>query len=298
MYFNLYDSSNMVLKQQVNFDSTYIYPNTSRHISYETAVTYDQTANRESLINTNYESTSMGVNVTLYDASGNQVSSSMLTGTSIRVDGVEYFTDSEGVFRIKLAGKVSNLKKDLYFLTDESLPAGNYTMKFSLFASSDGLHNSGGLQETSEEINITVVASGNAIDATSQDEYKVVDGNKRLNELGTSEEKLRVKINENLESPNLRVSIYKRDIDNKETTTYTEIDFNQLFNLELPQPSMNGLTKGSTYEKLITTNITSQNDLTWPYAENMISGTYRIVLKLYDGNQWIDEDMEYIIVKK
>lgn len=298
MYFNLYDSSNMVLKQQVNFDSTYIYPNTSRHISYETAVTYDQTANRESLINTNYESTSMGVNVTLYDASGNQVSSSMLTGTSIRVDGVEYFTDSEGVFRIKLAGKVSNLKKDLYFLTDESLPAGNYTMKFSLFASSDGLHNSGGLQETSEEINITVVASGNAIDATSQDEYKVVDGNKRLNELGTSEEKLRVKINENLESPNLRVSIYKRDIDNKETTTYTEIDFNQLFNVELPQPSMNGLTNGSTYEKLITTNITSQNDLTWPYAENMISGTYRIVLKLYDGNQWIDEDMEYIIVKK
>jgi len=68
--------------------------------------------------------------------------------------------------------------------------------------------------------------------------------------------------------------------------------------VELPQPSMNGLTNGSTYEKLITTNITSQNDLTWPYAENMISGTYRIVLKLYDGNQWIDEDMEYIIVKK
>ena len=44
------------------------------------------------------------------------------------MDGVEYFSDSEGVFRIKLAGKVSNLNKNLYFLTDSSLPAGNYRM--------------------------------------------------------------------------------------------------------------------------------------------------------------------------
>lgn len=294
MYFNMYDSSNMVLEQTINFDSTNIYPDITRHISYKTAVTYDQTDNRESIINTNYESTSMGLNITLFDNSGNQVSSSMLTGTSIRVDGVEHFADSEGIFRIKLAGKVSNLKKDVYILTDKALPAGNYKMRFSLFASSDGLHNSGGLEEASEDINITVVASGNAIEISSKDEYKVVDGIKRTNELGTSVEKLEVSINQKLESPNLRVSIYKRNIDNKETTTYTEVDFNQLFNVELTTPPM----PGTPYEKLVNTNIYPQTTLTWPYAENMISGTYRIVLKLYDGNQLIDEDREYIIIKK
>ena len=65
----------------------------------------------------------MGLNVTLYDQSGTQISSSLLTGTSIRMDGVEYFADSEGVFRIKLAGKVSNLNKDLY-LSSSSLILG------------------------------------------------------------------------------------------------------------------------------------------------------------------------------
>ena len=298
MYFNMYDSSNMVLKQTVNFDNTNIYPNSARHINYETAVTYDQTANRESIINTNYESTSMGLNVILFDNSGNQVSSSMLTGTSIRMDGVEYFADSEGVFRIKLAGKVSNLRKDIYFLTNETLPAGKYKMRFSLFASSDGLHNSGGLQETNQDIDVTIVPSGNAIKTISKDEYKVVDGTKRVNELGTSEEKIQVNVSENLESPNLRVSIYKRNIDNKETTAYTEVDFNQLFNVGLALPSSNGLTAGTAYERLISMNVTSQNNITWPYTENMISGTYRIVLKLYDKNQLIDEDIEYIIVKK
>lgn len=294
MYFNMYDSSNMVLQQTVNFDNTNIYPDTARHINYETAVTYDQTANRESIINTNYESTSMGLNITLFDSSGNQVSSSMLTGTSIRVDGVEYFADSEGVFRIKLAGKVSNLRKDVYFLTDESLPAGNYKMRFQLFASSDGLHNSGGLQETTQDIDVTVVASGNAIEVSSADEYKVVDGTARVNELGTSEEKLKVNINQNLASPNLRVSIYKRNIDNKETIVYTEVDFNQLFNVGLAVPP----TPGTTYERLVTSNVSTQITITWPYVENMTSGTYRIVLKLYDGNQLIDEDIEYMIVKK
>lgn len=298
MYFNLYDSSNMVLQQNVSFDSNYIYQEQTRHIDYETIVSYDQTSNRESIINTNYESTSMGLNVVLYDVAGNQVSSSLLTGTSIRMDGVEYFADSKGVFRIKLSGKVSNLKKDLYFLTDESLPAGKYKMKFSLFASSDGLHNSSGLEDAVQEFEITVVSSGNAIEAKSADEYKVVDGITRLNEFETSEETIRINVNENIESPNLRVSIYKRNIDNKETTAYQEIDFSNLFSTELPLPTEKGLMNGSQYERLITTDVLSQNAFTWNYADTMTSGTYRIVLKLYDGNQLIDEDQEYVIVKK
>ena len=298
MYFNLYDSSNVVLKQDVAFDNTYIYPDMQRHISYQTSVTYDQTANRESIINTNYESTSMGLNVKLFDSTGNQVSSSLLTGTSIRMDGVEYFADSEGVFRIKLAGKVSNLRKDLYLLTDTSLPAGNYKMVFSLFASSDGLHNSGGMQETTQEVNITVVPGGNAIEVSSQDEYKVVDGNTRLNELKTNEGQFKVKIMNELESPNLRVSIYKRDIDNKETTTYSEVDFNQVFNSALPLANNAGYQAGTPNERFITTTLSSQNTFTWNYADTLTSGTYRVIFKLYDSNQLIDEDQEYIIIKK
>lgn len=299
MYYNLYESSNMVLNQEISLDNTYVYPGTTREINYATAITYDQTSNRESIINTNYESTNMGLNVTLFDSSGNQVSSSLLTGTSIRMDGEEYFADSEGVFRIKLAGKVSNLNKSLYLLTDSTLPAGNYRMIFTLFASSDGLHNSGGLQYVEEEKNITVVPADNAIKATTlKDETKVVNGETRQNELETSESSYRITTTQSLTNPNLRIALYKRNTDNKDTTAYTEVNLDNLFINSYSQPSDYGLTSGSTYEKLISNSVTSQTNITLEYATTLTSGTYRVVFRLYDKDQLIDEDWEYVIVKK
>ena len=298
MYFNLYDSSNMVLQQEVNFDNLNIYPNNLRHIEYQTDVNYDQTANRESIIDTNYESQSMGLNITLYDSAGNQVSSSQLTGSSFQMDGTSYFADSEGVFRIKLAGKISNLNKSLYFLTNDILPAGKYKMVFSLFASSDGLHNSGGLSSSEKEIEITVVPSGNAIEVKSEDKYKVVDGNTRLNELDTSEATFKVRFSENLQNPNLRVAIYKRNIDNKDTTTYTEVSFNQVFKDILPLPGEQGLTAQTPEERYITNTLATQETYSWEYSDTLISGTYRVIFRLYDSDQLIDEDQEYIIIKK
>ena len=298
MYFNLYESSNIVLNQEVTPDNTYIYPGTARHIAYSTGITYDQTENRESIINTNYESTSMGLNVTLYDQSGTQTSSSLLTGTSIRMDGVEYFADSEGVFRIKLAGKVSNLNKDLYFLTDENLPAGKYKMTFTLFASSDGLHNSGNLQYVEKTLDVTVVPSDNAIKVTGADKQKVVDGITRLNEQETSTATYRVTATESLTSPNLRVALYKRNIDNKDTTVYTEVSMDEVFAHTLTTPGENGLSPGTPNELMIRNGIGPQTEVTLDYADTLTSGTYRIVFRLYDQNQLIDEDHEYIIIKK
>ena len=298
MYFNLYESSNMVLNQEVTPDNTYIYPGSARHIAYTTGITYDQTGNRESIINTNYESTSMGLNVTLYDQSGTQISSSLLTGTSIRMDGVEYFADSEGVFRIKLAGKVSNLNKDLYFLTDENLPAGNYKMTFTLFASSDGLHNSGNLQYVEKTLDVTVVPADNAIKVTGADKQKVVDGITRLNEQETSTATYRVTATESLTSPNLRVALYKRNIDNKDTTVYTEVSMDEVFAHTLTTPNENGLSPGTPNELMIRNGIGPQTEVTMNYADVLTSGTYRIVFRLYDQNQLIDEDYEYIIIKK
>ncbi len=298
MYFNLYESSNMVLNQQVALDNNYIYSNTDNHISYTTSVTYDQTDNREAIINTNYESTSMGLNVTLYDQTGSQVSSSLLTGTSIRMDNTEYFADSEGVFRIKLSGKVSNLNKDLYLTTDENLPPGNYKIVFTLFASSDGLHNSGDLQYVEEEFDVIVVTSGNAITVSSVDEEQVINGLTGQNQKETKDSTFTIKTSQSLSNPNIRVSLYKRNIDNKDETTYTEVPLEQVFNHTYRRPEETGLVSGSTSEYVASYVAQQEQTVTLPYQENLTSGTYRIVFRLYDQNQLIDEDIEYFIIKK
>ena len=298
MNYSLYDSSNAVLKQTVNASGNYMYYDIPFNIDYSTAIGYDQTEGRESIINTNYESSGMGLNVSIFDSSGTQVSSSLLSGTNIVIDQVPYFADSDGVYRIKLTGKVATIKRTVSIYSDALLPAGNYTLKFTLFASADGRHNSHALESGETEIPVTLVGANNSIKVTTNDETKLVYGEEGVNELNLKYNTYVVSYTTVLTNPNVRVSLYKRNTDNKDTTVYTEVDFNTLFSNELTSPSELSYSAKSTYEKMLKVNAGVSNTLYFNFNNNLISGTYKLVFKLYDNNQLIDEDFKYVIVKK
>ena len=42
----------------------------------------------------------------------------------------------------------------------------------------------------------------------------------------------------------------------------------------------------------------TEKDFTFLLADDLTSGTYRVVFKMYDTNQLIDEDVKYVIVQK
>ena len=298
MKYSLYDSSNAVLNQTVTPSSNYMYYDISYNVDYATAIGYDQTEGRESIINTNYESSSMGLNVSIVDNSGTQVSSSLLSGTSIVIDNKSYFADSDGVYRIKLTGKVSTIKRTISIYADSLLPAGNYTLKFTLFASADGRHNSHALESKEVDIPITLVGADNSIKVSTVDETKLVSGEDGVNELNLKYNTYVVSYTTVLTNPNVRVSLYKRNIDNKDTTVYTEVDLNTLFTNELTLPSESGYSSRSSDEKMLKINAGVSNTLYFNFNDNLTSGTYKLVFKLYDNNQLIDEDFKYIIVKK
>lgn len=298
MNYSLYDSSNAVLKQTVNQSSNYMYYDIPFNIDYATAIGYDQTEGRESIINTNYESSSMGVNISIVDSSGTQVSSSLLSGTNIVIDQVPYFADSDGVYRIKLTGKVATIKRTISIYSDALLPAGNYTLKFTLFASADGRHNSHALESSEVDIPVTLVGADNNIKVTTKDETKLVYGEKGVNEANLNYNTYVVSYTTVLTNPNVRISLYKRNIDNKDTTAYTEIDFNTLFSNEFNSPGELSYSAKSLYEKMLKVTAGTSNTLYFNFNDNLTSGTYKLVFKLYDNNQLIDEDSKYVIVKK
>lgn len=298
MNYSLYDSSNAVLKQTVNQSSNYMYYDIPFNIDYATAIGYDQTEGRESIINTNYESSSMGVNISIVDSSGTQVSSSLLSGTNIVIDQVPYFADSDGVYRIKLTGKVATIKRTISIYSDALLPAGNYTLKFALFASADGRHNSHALESGEVDIPVTLVGADNNIKVTTKDETKLVYGEKGVNEANLNYNTYVVSYTTVLTNPNVRISLYKRNIDNKDTTAYTEIDFNTLFSNEFNSPGELSYSAKSLYEKMLKVTAGTSNTLYFNFNDNLTSGTYKLVFKLYDNNQLIDEDSKYVIVKK
>lgn len=295
MKFSLYDASNVILQESMKSASEYLYYNIDNKLDFQSVVGYDKTANGAAIIDTNYESSAMGLNMYVYDSSGNQVSSSLLTGTVLSIDGVSTFADGDGVFRTKLAGKVSNLSKSMNLRIDKMLPPGQYKLRFVLFASADGKHNSSLEKSAIVEIAVTVVGDDNAIKVTTDDKTKVVDGDTGLNQLKSRVNKYVLTYRSVLVNPNIRVDLYKRDVTDKDTTVYNEVDFNTLFTNEL---GTSAYGSDYLYEKSLNATVNSDNNYEFELQENLTSGTYKLVFRLYDGRQLIEEENEYIIVTK
>ena len=258
MKFSLYDASNVVLQESMKSASEYLYYNIDNKLDFQSVVGYDKTANGAAIIDTNYESSAMGLNMYVYDSSGNQVSSSLLTGTVLSIDGVSTFADGDGVFRTKLAGKVSNLSKSMNLRIDKMLPPGQYKLRFVLFASADGKHNSSLEKSAIVEIAVTVVGDDNAIKVTTDDKAKVVDGDTGLNQLKSRVNKYVLTYRSVLVNPNIRVDLYKRDVTDKDTTVYNEVDFNTLFTNEL---GTSAYGSDYLYEKSLNATVNSNNNI-------------------------------------
>lgn len=292
MNYNTFNSSNVVLSQTFQDVDNYLYYNVADEFNYSTEVLYNQTENRQSIIDTNYEYSSMGLNVTIFDRTGEQVSSSLLLGSSVWIGNNEYFADGGGVFRIKLANKVSNISKLAKLVIGRNLPAGNYTVRYTLFASEDGLHNSTYQNSVSEEFNVTVVSAENYIAVDCADTTKLVYGETGKNHAGTRINSYTVKYLSALTNPNFRVEVYKRSTSNADSTVYSSVPFSDLFT--------NNYTVASGNEVTLPVSTTNPDPQSFDFelATDLTSGTYRVVFKLYDNNQLIDSDTKNIIVQK
>ncbi len=297
MAYNLYEVTNIVLNPEVTIDDKYVYQQDSKEIEYDVTVSYDQTTNRDSIIDTRYEANSMGINITILDSSSNVVSSSLLVGTSIKIGDTHYYPSSDGVFRIKLSDKVSNLSKKLYLTVGSSLPSGNYTMNIDLFSSPDGLHASLGV-DAMDIIDITVVGTNNSIQANIDDSSKIIDGYTGLNLDSESYIKSTINYASVLSNPNVRISVYRKSTDSYNSIVYEEIDLTTLTSTTLTYPAVFGLKAQSNYEYIISNNPESVINYNFKLYEGVVSGTYKFVYKLYDNNQLIDSDEEYVVIKK
>ncbi len=289
MVYNTYESSNVVLNQTIQDTDSYLYYNIADEFSYATEIQYNETENRESVIDTNYESSSMGLNVIFLDMNDDPVSSSLLIGTSIFVGNQEYFADGDGIFRIKLSNKVSNLNRNMRIVANKNLPAGQYKVRYVLFASDDGLHNSHQENSVTQQFNVTVVSADNSITVDCDDLAKVVNGETGLNLAGSRINTYDVKYESQLTNPNFRVEIYKRKVTSIDAIEYDSVPFSQLFT--------NNLTVVSGNEVSFTMS-DDEESLDFQLQSSLTSGTYKVVFKLYDGNQLIDEEIKYVIVKK
>ena len=161
-------------------------------------------------------------------------------------------------------------------------------MRIESFGSPDGIY-FGTTPSDYVEIPFQIINSRYGLDVSLDDKHMIIDKDTGFTKADNNAMILHVKYSSNLENPNIRISLQRRNYDNIYDTEYTTVNL-------LDYVSNNLVSTGEN-EYMLEENPTGDIDKFLYLKEDLISGTYKIVLKLYDGDTYIGDCMEYVIIK-
>ena len=233
---------------------------------------------------TQYFDSKLGLQVYIKNSEDHIVSGTDLTGTYFSIDGLQYYPDIDGVTHIKMSDKVGNAQKWLIFNTDNSsLATGDYTFVFEAFGSADGMYYSDSLPDE-EEVDITIINTTYGFNPVLNANSVIFskDNNKDL--------MFTVNYTSLLENPNIRLAVFRREYDSIYDTDYELIDFSDLAESELNATS-------NLHEYLIINEPFAVTGCTIQLNDELVTGTYRLSFRLYDGDTMIGEVVRYIIIR-
>ena len=245
----------------------------------------------KTIYDTEYFEQKMGIKITIFDNKGNQLALDSLFGINFEIDGQKYYPRIDGTTRIKIADKVSNVLSRIKINTENNstLATGTYTIKIESFGSPDGIYY--GLESSAQtNVKITIINSSFGLNLYTTDNYKVIDSQTGNTLNGNNSFMTHLEYSSGLEKPQITVSLYRRK--------YTEIYSMEYELVDLSEYVSDLLTKAhNEKEYILTTNPSGESIRFLTLKNNLKTGTYRIVYKLYDEENYIGEDYENFVIK-
>ena len=212
-------------------------------------------------------------------------------GCYFELDGQKHYPRIDGTTRIKIGDKVTNVLARIKFNTKNNtiLATSTYTIKIESFGSSDGIYYGLTASDTAE-LTVTIVNSSYGLKVVTGDNSKIADKTTGKLEDGSNSLVTVIDYSSSLENPKIAVSLYRRD--------YTE-EFSQNYNLVDLADYVSTTLTATPREKeyMIDENPSAHATHFLLLKPNLVTGTYKLVYKLYDGNNYIGEAYEYIIIK-
>ena len=290
MFYSVYANRDGVIDVNATIAEPTIY--LGNDIDVEVTTEFKQTiVDSKTIYDTQYFEKKMGIVVTIFDNNGNQVNGDTLLGTTFIIDGQNYYPRVDGTTRINIADKVSNVLSKIKIDTSNNttIATGVYRMKIESFGSSDGIYYG---TETSSytEVEFTIINSSYGLKITTKDQNKLVDSETGNTTEGTNEITANIEYTSGLKNPNIRVVLYRRKYDTIYNKEYEEVDLADYTNQNL-------VTTSNKNEYFVVTNPQRNNQYKIQFKDNLVTGTYKLTFKLYDGATYIGEDYEYIIIK-
>ena len=287
LQYSIYDAgSNISVSATTSKPSVYL----GQELILNVVTDYNQTLiNNKTIFDTKYFGEKLGLKITFYDSNNQQVSGSSLLGVYLMLNGTKYYPRTDGTTRINIASNVSNVMSNIEINTENSnLASGNYTIKVEAFSSPDGIYY--GLQSDSQTIvPITILNSIYGLSINLEDKMVIVNSQTGNTLNSNNNLKFGIEFSSGLIQPNIKVGLYRRD--------YTSI-YSNIYNLvDLKDYVTNELTTTDISDIYLVTDTPSANfDFNLNLKQNLTTGTYKVVFSLYDGDIYIGEVYQYIII--
>ncbi len=234
----------------------------------------------------------MGVRITFVDQNDNVMSGGSLFGLRLRYNGIYYYPQLDGSFRINLSPRVANVFSRIEIDTQNAnLPSGLYKVRTESYASADGLYF--GLNvSASDEVNLNVQNNIYGLKVNINNRAIIIDKDTGITNLGNNIIVVNAEFSSALANPKFRITMKRRDYNNVYSNVYTPVNFENYFT--------NTLTRVGAFNNhqfILENNPTSNQNYFLTLKNNLVSGTYQISFQVYDGNNFIGEVYKYVIIK-
>lgn len=290
MLYSVYKDKDASINVTAVTDKNIVYRGNSFVLSVTTNFLQDIVESKM-IYDTQFFEEKMGIKITMYDNNGNQLNSDSLLGVSFELNGIKYYPRIDGTTRICTADRVTNVLSKITIDTANNtvLATGDYTIKIESFGSPDGIYY--GIQSSDVvEVGITIIESTYGLKVYTDDNSKFVEKEKGFTGNKNNDIVLNIDYSSVLSNPNMTISLYRRNYDTIYAQGYELVNLSDYLLVPIADIKSNN-------EYIL--NVTLQEHMTYTLdlAQNLTTGTYKIVIKIYDGEQYIGETFEYMIIK-
>ncbi len=243
------------------------------------------------IIDTTYYEQKLGLKITFFDPNGNQVNGVDLMGTSFTLDGVTHYARSDGTLRIKMADRVANAYGNIKINTENSsLTSGLYTIRVEGFYSTDGIY-FGTESNSTATVTFRFMNELYGLSATIPENELIFTSLTGLNDNKTDELNATINYSGAVIDPNIKVALYRRSYDDVYEMDYNLVDIKDYITNELDEYG----TNSKIYDLI--DEVSSTNTYQFHFKSNLVTGTYKLEFRLYDGTSYVGNVIRYVIIK-
>ena len=290
--YNLHANHQSVVSVNAEVSKDLVYIGDIQDLRITVDFNQNDSSSTNRIIDTTYYEQKLGLKISFFDERGNQINGVDLMGTSLTLDGNNYYARSDGTIRFKIADKVANSYSNIKInTTNSSLSSGNYTIRVETFYSVDGIY-FGTEPVDYDEVTFRLMSRTYGLESIINPGELIINKINGKNDLGNNNMNITINYSGALINPNIKVAMYRRNYNEIYDNTYSLVDIKDYVSNELVLYNSNN----KIYDLL--SNITDSNNYILNIKDSTLkTGTYKLEFRLYDGTAYVGDVIKYIVIK-